>query len=137
MKAKDLHFQAGWKFRHVHADVHAGALMNPLAGGKARFFGDVGADRFDRFPFRSGADMAVVFEHGSVQVTGNAHDGLVRGFAFRQFRDGKVPEVMEPKPPDPCGGAFPSGDGGTKTATILEGFTGGSPASAMGRFLDQ
>ena len=40
-------------------------------------------------------NKAVVFEHGSADMAGNAHDGLVGSLRFRQLGYGAMPQVVE------------------------------------------
>jgi hypothetical protein len=50
------------------------------------FFGAVRLpfnDRFERRPFGLNSNMAVVAEHTLRDMTGNVHDGLIAGTAFR------------------------------------------------------
>ena len=73
----NLRFWAGRNSSDVHADVHAGALLDPLSGGDGCFLRDIRLDRVHCLQFRVPADVAVVFEHRAVEMASNAHNGLV------------------------------------------------------------
>ena len=90
MKPKHLQFRAEWNSRHVHADVHAGESLKPLAGGSGsgRFFGgDVGGNRFDRLALRGHADVRVVLQHLPRHMPSKGLDGGVAGVALGKLRN--------------------------------------------------
>jgi hypothetical protein len=78
-------------------------------------------DRFERRPLRLHPDMAVVTEHPFRDMTGNVHDGLVAGTAFRQVRNERVAIVVPPAGdhcflPDILPGRLEGGDGSRRIA---------------------
>jgi hypothetical protein len=66
------------------------------------FFRHVRADGIYRLTLGNIPDVRIVFEHYTVEMAGNAHDGLITGFTFGKPNDCAVSQVVEAQARECC-----------------------------------